>query len=592
MEKTNNAKFTSDLLNRPFSSTTDKDKSETLNISHDKTSIASKKPRKPFDNKLSFSAKGDIFDREESFNESGSFAESQMTGYTALNNQEKKTIKDLSRQLSSDMLNKAKLCNSQFDTEIPYWIKIFTDIEKNSDVVLPTYSSYFKSNDRNKYIENLIEMCKRDAELYDANTRHNKIKLENRNNIKSLLITGVDTKEDDNISVHSESNNVKSEIVANDKLLNVLHHYDHIEKKENKLQTRLGSFNEYKAKSIDTTSKKKKVKDNNPESYLNKYAYPKIETINEKEIPLYLTIDSYNFAEDDFSELEFQGGVMEGEGYRELMEIDKKLNKLDPQRYTSSINTELKKIKNELAETRDTRMKDIEMRYKKKIDMVKTKEPKRTVVFEGSKDVSEKTKHRDYLQDIKKQKQEKEILDNIDHRIRSLPAEEIKEERKLALIKEVDDMLRSNEERYKQEMARKIPEEVNCLRMEGLMKEIEELTENNKTMLNKYSEKVEKEEEMTNDEIDNVKQEEEQKALKLAYNILIDKAIEEQVNNKGVMDKVDQIYDNICKEENEMKGLENRMRIIAEESQKYDKLFKEYEDLIEMEDENNTENNL
>jgi hypothetical protein len=588
MEKFNNTKFNSDLLTRPFSTGTDKG-SEQMNISTDKTSIASKKPRKPFENKLSFKGEGVMDHEDMSFQESGSFTASHLTGFTVLTNQEKSTIKDLSKQLSSEVLNKAKLCNSQFDNgEVPYWIKLFSDIQSNNDIVIPSHSSYYKATDRNKYIENLIEMCKRDAELYDAGVKHTKLRNENRNNIKSLLITGVDAADAGDVSTHSEisTGTTKAvEINTNDKLLSVLYHYDHREKKDNKLQTRLGSFNDFKAKSMETLIKKKKQKDFNPEGVLSKYAYPKIETINEKEIPFYPTMDDFEFKEDDFSELHYQGGVMEGDGFQELLEIDKKLHRLDPERYSTSINTELKKIKKELAETKDQRMKDIETRYKKKIDMVKSKEPKRTVVFEGCNQNSEKIKHKDYLQDLKRQKQEKEFLDNIDNKIRSLPAEEVKEERRLALIKEVDEMVRSNEDRYRQQMARKIPEEVNCLRMEALMKEIEDMTQSNKERLKEYSEELERDEQITTKE-DNKKEEEELAVITNECQRLIEKANQEGGCLVDDMKRVDEVYERICKEEESMKELEEKMRKIAEESDRYDKLYKEYEELIELDEDN------
>jgi hypothetical protein len=607
MEKFNTNKFNTELLNRPFSSSTaDKDCksqkdniSEQLNISNDKTSIASKK-RKPFENKLSFKEGNTQLDKDESFCQSGSFTATQMSGLTALSQQEKTIIKDLSKQLNSEILNKAKLCNSQFDSEMPYWIKLFSDIEKTNDIEIPSHSSYFKATDKNKYIGNLVDLCKKDAELYEANLKYNKIRNENKTNIKSLLITGLNAKDEEedtgNISKTSfkysnkentgVTNNTENINSTNEKLANILIHYEKVEKKENKLKNRLGSYNDFKAKSMDTLHKKKKERDMDAgQTYLNKYAYPKIETINEKEVQCYMTIDDFDFEDDDFSELHYRG-IMEGDGFKELLEIDKKLHKLDPTRYNTSINTELKKIKRELAETREDRMKETEKKYKKKIDMVKSKETKQRAVFDTNRDNSEKTKHKDYLQDIKKEKKEKELLDNIDNRIRLLPAAEVDEERRLAIIKEVDDMLKSNEEKYRQEMSRKIPEEVNCLRMESMFNEIQEMTLKNKKLLNEYSEQLEKE--AQDDESLKKKNEEEDEAMRLVRedcDRFIGKARLEEAGNKELMVKIDEVYERIINEEDSMKEIETRMNRITEESSKYDKLFKEYEDLIELEDE-------
>ena len=102
-------------------------------------------------------------------------------------------IKQKSKILSAETLEKARLYNSQYGESIPFWIKFF--LNENSDSLtsmsINSKSSYFKATDKKEYIKNLAEMVKKDAELYDKSQKHIHIKFEGKTKLKNLLLTEV-----------------------------------------------------------------------------------------------------------------------------------------------------------------------------------------------------------------------------------------------------------------------------------------------------------------------------------------------------------------------------------------------------------------
>ena len=73
---------------------------------------------------------------------------------------------------------------------------------------------------------------------------------------------------------------------------------------------------------------------------------------------------------------------------------------------------------------------------------------------------------------MKNKKIEKQVLDNIDDKIRILHTIEIDENRCIELIKETDKKIRENPN-FGNLMAKRIPEEINCLNMENTLNEVE-----------------------------------------------------------------------------------------------------------------------
>jgi len=92
------------------------------------------------------------------------------------------------------------MLNPHYDS-IPFWISFFDEIENN---MLHSNSSYYNVKNKELFVSNLIEMVKKDAELYDVTANHQKVKSEVKKNIRSLLITQIEK------TNNSYSDNVES----------------------------------------------------------------------------------------------------------------------------------------------------------------------------------------------------------------------------------------------------------------------------------------------------------------------------------------------------------------------------------------------
>jgi len=182
------------------------------NLSISTSSMNSKK-RKPFGNLTFYSEKKNILNndmnelnelidknREEKDDES-IMTDIQFKNIDVLNNNnplkesqtefnssqisqnEKSMIISSYKLISKETIEKAKKLNKQYK-ETPFWIKFFEEIENDS---LKNNSSYFKINNKNEYIKNLVNMIQRDADLYDKLQKSKEIKQETENEIKKLI---------------------------------------------------------------------------------------------------------------------------------------------------------------------------------------------------------------------------------------------------------------------------------------------------------------------------------------------------------------------------------------------------------------------
>ena len=125
---------------------------------------------------------------------------------------EKSMIISSYKLISKETIEKAKKLNKQFK-QTPFWIKFFEEIENDS---LKNNSSYFKINNKNEYIKNLVNMIQRDADLYDKLQKSKEIKQETENEIKKLI----------------QENNINNNINNNDIIIN-----NNLEKNKNDINT-------------------------------------------------------------------------------------------------------------------------------------------------------------------------------------------------------------------------------------------------------------------------------------------------------------------------------------------------------------------
>ena len=216
-----------------FNSENAANKNNNLSIS---TSTINGKKRKPFENLTFYSEKKNIFNNEFSDkskeikdDEESIMSDIQFNNKNIdINNPLKESLTELNssqipeneksmiissyKLISKETIEKAKKLNKQFK-QTPFWIKFFEEIENDS---LKNNSSYFKINNKNEYIKNLVNMIQRDADLYDKLQKSKEIKQETENEIKKLI----------------QENNINNNINNNDIIIN-----NNLEKNKNDINT-------------------------------------------------------------------------------------------------------------------------------------------------------------------------------------------------------------------------------------------------------------------------------------------------------------------------------------------------------------------
>lgn len=429
------------------------------------------------------------------------------------------------QKLTKEELEKAKLFNYQFDSKVPFWVKFFLDLEEDPDSI-QSNSSYFKVDNKIQYVDDLIQMVKKDAELYEKTQKDKEKKQEGKQIIKSLLLTEVkltntnpfstDKSElsstgrsmrDASNTIQEESKYASESIEksvaeadlsleereaidkindpVNKLLEGVLNKYEKTEK--NEARKRVENFSEFKTRLIKRESVKEKYGlksidrfNSVVQSAMNRFSYPNLNNIKENlndDERIFKTIDKLKFPEifDPFMELDysqFELGYLDKEDLQRLFEIDKKLHALDQEKYSESINTDLYLMQMEFNEGKHERLKEIEKEYKEKMARIKNKEIKKPSVFDIKQEDNTKPKYKDYLHEMKTKKDLKNDLFEIDNKIRITRNQEISEERKNEIFEDLSLYYAKNPEYYEREMTRKIPEDFNFDLSESSMKEI------------------------------------------------------------------------------------------------------------------------
>ena len=133
--------------------------------------------------------------------------------------------------------------------------------------------------------------------------------------------------------------------------------------------------------------------------------------------------DNYTFEELNYNKIDFY--VFNKESLPKILSLDKRLHEIDPDKYKTSINTELKKIQDEFNAGKEERMLRVEKELRDKFNkyMEDTKETKKTIFDIKPKDES-KIKYKDYLHyndEIKKERKElKSKLNKLDDKIKQI----------------------------------------------------------------------------------------------------------------------------------------------------------------------------
>ena len=628
------------------------------------TSTINSKKRKPFGN-LSFYSekKNNILYNESNINENNSNnisninkdkdIESEMSeiqfkninplkesqtdlNISTITENEKSMIMSSYKLISRDTIEKAKKFNKQYKTT-PFWIKFFEDLENNS---LKDNSSYFKFNNKNEYIKNLVEMIQRDADIYEqmqkskevkhateneikkfieennsANTSNNNIKnnssttsiesnkkpLKNNTNSSNNINNNSKVKKNDTDKNNKTINDTDKKNDINNKFNQILETYNKLDEKEKKIYNAEddyetfkfklitgGKFNSDKEKEIEkipkTIKKLEKLEDIH-EKPLTEKEKEKEEILKYKGLKEFKTIDAlyfgdnYTFEELNYDKIDFF--AYNKESLPKLLALDKRLHEIDPERYTTSINTELKKIQDEFNLGKEERMKkaDKEIRDKFNKHVKDTKETKKTI-FDIKPNDETKIKYKDYLHsndEIKKERKEiKMKLNKLDEKIKQIYSnKEVSKEQINKLNKEIEDY--HSTEEYKQKFENlNVP---GLIFLNKLKKEIIEFENTNRELTQGLLEAknlLEIEQKKTS-------KEEIEKYLKEIVEPFYEheKEVEKfDVENKNDFDKVAKLEESIKKEEELLNNIQNSLNNLNENKNKYEEMFEEADKII------------
>ena len=668
-------------LNRPQTSLFNNDNTSVklpnnLSIS---TSTMNNKKRKPFENLTFYSERknnynlnnNDIFDKnkEDINNESiltdiqfknidinnplNPLKESQTEFNTSqITQDEKSMIISSYKLISKETIEKAKKLNKQYK-ETPFWIKFFEEIENDS---LKNNSSYFKINNKNEYIKNLVTMIQRDADLYDKLQKSKEIKQETENELKKLIeenqnnineenIININNTENTKISNninnnssklkrHNSSNismiknntdnnniinnninqtekkNDKNDI--NEKFSKILESYNKQDEKERKLyfneddyesfKFKLitgGKFNSDKDKEIEKIPEKIKKLENLEdidEKPMTEKEKKKDEILKMKGVKEFMTIDNlyfgenYTYEELNYKKIDFQ--IYNKESLPKILALDRRLHEIDPERYNTSINTELKKLQDEFNEGKEERLKKLEKENRERFNkyLEDSKETKKTIFDIKPKDET-KIKYIDYLHyndDIKKERKElKAKLNKLDDKIKLIHSnsnKELSEEQLSRMSQELKQYHESEEFKQKYDSIN-VP---GLSLINRVQKDLKKFEENNKELEQGLieSKKLLEEQEKKSSK------EEKEKYIKeivepfLEHEKEVDKLEEENRNNT---DKVKQLEEEMRKEEELLNNIQNNLDKLNQNKDKYEEMFEEADKII-LENNNNNDN--
>ena len=565
---------------------------------------------------------------------------------------EKSMIISSYKLISKETIEKAKKLNKQYK-ETPFWIKFFEEIENDS---LKNNSSYFKINNKNEYIKNLVTMIQRDADLYDKLQKSKEIKQETENELKKLIEENQNNINEENtihinntentkisnninnnnsklkrhnpsnismIKNYTDNNNIINNNInqtekkndkndINEKFSKILESYNKQDEKERKLyfneddyesfKFKLitgGKFNSDKDKEIEKIPEKIKKLENLEdidEKPMTEKEKKKDEILKMKGVKEFMTIDNlyfgenYTYEELNYKKIDFQ--IYNKESLPKILALDRRLHEIDPERYNTSINTELKKLQDEFNEGKEERLKKLEKENRERFNkyLEDSKETKKTIFDIKPKDET-KIKYIDYLHyndDIKKERKElKAKLNKLDDKIKLIHSnsnKELSEEQLSRMSQELKQYHESEEFKQKYDSIN-VP---GLSLINRVQKDLKKFEENNKELEQGLieSKKLLEEQEKKSSK------EEKEKYIKeivepfLEHEKEVDKLEEENRNNT---DKVKQLEEEMRKEEELLNNIQNNLDKLNQNKDKYEEMFEEADKII-LENNNNNDN--
>lgn len=335
------SKFNTDLFNKPFSST---GQNHNESVSSHNDSIyslqSSTSKKKPFDS-IEFSQNKKFSDSQKlSVTNQKSQAETEITSKQRKEDskveqsQSGLSVSSVKKNLlDKDIIDRAIKFNKATQQEnLPFWVKFCvedkTELDKNS--------SYFKVNDKEKFLKNMLEMTKNDAKLQEMDSNLKMTKEKTYQGLQNLLLT----------ELNQETKNKPLAKATK----SALSKYDNRKKLEKESQNAELNFYDFKKKQNNKKDSHTKANIQNAGTMpMRKYAYPQPLVLNEEEVykddDQIMTIDQLDPEKDNYLDVDY--GFYNKAALKNLFDIDKRLAELNPSNEAFSTKNELKKVQEE-----------------------------------------------------------------------------------------------------------------------------------------------------------------------------------------------------------------------------------------------------
>lgn len=353
--KSINMSINNDKKRKPFDSINFKEKTvEEAAISQSNSSMKSGKklnvseslPKSNADTEITANNKKLLRNRnKDNANTNGELDASKLTDL------DKSAMMRTQSAIDRETVYKAMKYNKANDKEnCPFYIKFFLDETPQ----LNENSSYFKAENKELYLKTMLEVTRNDAKLEEANRKLLENKEKTANQLR-LLLTEISNEKEVKKEAEKEKpvEETPNQIKSKKNINKVVKHYENIKKRDAQFdKMHEVNYHDYMKKLKESEEKKenfiqKNIKEVGENNLLNRFNHGKKMELNNEEIykdeDPYPSLDQLDLEKNNYENIAFR--YYGKDVLKSLMEIDKKLEKLNPAHNSFSTKNHLRDLK-------------------------------------------------------------------------------------------------------------------------------------------------------------------------------------------------------------------------------------------------------
>jgi hypothetical protein len=256
-----------------------------------------------------------------------------------------------------------------------------------------------------------------------------------------------------------------------------------------------------------------------------------------------------------------------------LLEIDIRLNKINPHKYKDSINTDLKAVQKTFNEGKQAR----DLKFESEMNIIKEKskinKDKKTIFDQQTKD-ERKIVYKDYLKENREKKTFADFLTHLEIEREALNYKEIDESKKGELLVSLENYHKDfcETEEYKERLRNikgcyddQFEQKIDNLEKRELLK---------KSMIDQLEQKFKGREEDIQRRVEEIKED-----MRKPYEDLMKDVEKEYKDNKVLLDRCEDLEKNIKITEKHFEVLNEKMKIVKSDAENYEKLWEEADEV-------------